>query len=151
MNCNNIKWVLINPKSIVCLIAEFIKDKNKSKNLIDYTFAFTIIFVVWSLIAILLFTLIGTKPIFEYSQGEVTGKPVKLSKKGLVFKTTEGYLMTGGISDGSATKWYFTVTDNKLVECINNNDNVTLTYTQYLLVPAKVGDTHYIVTSCKAK
>jgi len=124
------------------------------KNPIDYTFAFTIIVItciIIVLLTLLAFTLIGTKPIFEYSQGEVTGKPVKLSKKGLVSKTTEGYLMTGGISDGSATKWYFTVTDNKLVECINNNDNVTLTYTQYLLVPAKVGDTNYIVTSCKAK
>ncbi len=151
MNCNKIDLMLINPKTLICIILEFIREKNKTENFTGYVITMLIILTLWFVIALFIFNIIGNKPIFEYSKGEITGKAVKLSTKGLIFKTTEGYLMTGGIDNGTATKWEFTVIDNKLTKCINSNNDVILTYTQYLLVPYRIGNTHYIVTNCKEK
>jgi len=151
MNCNNIKLIFINPLSLICLVREFIASKNKSTEILDYLFALSLLFTGWFIIVGLLFKLFGTVPLLEYSQGDVHGKPAKLSTKGLIFKTNEGYLMTGGVENGSATKWYYSLQDTSLIDCINNNEEVTLSYKQYLFVPTRVGDTSYIVTSCKAK
>ena len=60
----------------------------------------------------------------NYSSGYRAGQVMKISKKGVVFKTWEGQLDVGGLeaasSDGAATTiWSFSVKDQDVVDEIN--------------------------------
>lgn len=90
-----------------------------------------------------------------YSDGHRDGFVQKLSRKGLVWTTTEGELAmpglrTTGSSDdrGIANTWDFSVNDQdsaEQLEEIHANEMVRLYYKQYLLSPPWRGDTGYFV------
>lgn len=103
--------------------------------------------------AILLFLMYAS-----YGEGYRVGNILKLSKKGVVFKTWEGELTQGfleGTQDsdagGVATRvWYFTVnSDSAVIDQINhaidNNKKVKVFYKEkYTLLPW-IGDTRQVV------
>jgi hypothetical protein len=93
----------------------------------------------------------------DYSDGIRTGKIIKLSQKGIIFKSYEGTLALGGTiqsGDGGyiANQWNFSVSDPAIVkqleEISSKNVVVTLQYNQYLIKPIKY-ETDYIVKSVK--
>ena len=69
---------------------------------------------------------------FSYSSGIRSGKLVKLSKKGLLFKTYEGTLDLGS---GDQLTWGFSVRDSKVGKMMLNNigQYVELKYDEKLL------------------
>ena len=90
----------------------------------------------------------------SYSSGYRAGKIMKLSNKGVLFKTYEGQLDIGGLessgSDGAATTvWAFSVKDHNVVENINNavdnNWRVKLYYKEKYYKLFFFGDTKHFV------
>ena len=59
----------------------------------------------------------------------LTVKAQNYQKKGFIWKTWEGYVILGSISNGTIDKWTFSI----------YNDNVKLTYKQYLIYPYRKG------------
>ncbi len=92
-----------------------------------------------------------------YSDGTRVGSLVKLSRKGYVFKTYEGQLMVGGMSDGTgtfnSTTWDFSVDDdneavvNALNESQRTGQRVALHYEEKFFTLPWNGDTKYFVIS----
>lgn len=92
-----------------------------------------------------------------YSDGTRVGSLVKLSRKGYIFKTYEGELMVGGMSDGTgtfnSTNWMFSVDDNnqQVVNALNESQRtgqrVALHYEEKFFQLPWNGDTKYFVTS----
>ena len=89
----------------------------------------------------------------DFSVGSRAGNLVKISEKGVVFKTYEGQLNVGGITVGSETGevtnvWEFSVTDEAVFQKMNNlrGKQVILTYREkYRTLPWR-GETKYLVT-----
>lgn len=91
-----------------------------------------------------------------YSEGKRGGFVTQLSKKGYLFKTYEGELRMGGISEGdgtmNASKWEFSVSgSNKeaianIEQAIQNGHRVSLTYEQKFFTLPWNGDTKFFVT-----
>ena len=92
-----------------------------------------------------------------YSDGTRVGSLVKLSRKGYVFKTYEGQLMVGGMSDGTgtfnSTTWDFSVDGdndavvNALNESQRTGQRVSLHYEEKFFKLPWNGDTEYFVIS----
>lgn len=92
-----------------------------------------------------------------YSDGTRVGSLIKLSKRGYLFKTYEGQLNVGGMSDGTgslnATQWEFSVDDdNKAVvvnleQAMKMGQRVSLHYEEKFFQLPWNGDTQYFVTS----
>jgi len=92
-----------------------------------------------------------------YSEGKRGGFVTQLSNKGYLFKTYEGELRMGGLSDGDGTmnssKWIFSVSSKnkdaitKLEQAIQNGHRVSLTYEQKFFTLPWNGDTKYFVTN----
>ncbi len=86
--------------------------------------------------------------VITFSDGDRTGKVIKLSKKGVMVKTWEGEL---ALTDMRTFK--FTVRDESLVEIIKaksvSGETTTLTYTQKMLPAKWQGDTGYWITAVK--
>ena len=110
-----------------------------------------IILVFALLILTQLSKLFISNPVFEYSEGTRAGIVSKISVKGFFWKTNEGYFMTGSMVDGVAEKFSFSITDKASLECIDKNagKNIEVSYKQYLIVPYSLGETDYLITSCK--
>ena len=88
---------------------------------------------------------------WTFSEGSRAGYLIKISKKGVVFKTYEGELNLGGvnISDGlEGNIWSFTMFDDDLVKKMKNfeGDKVKLFYKERYKTFPWQGDTNYIVT-----
>ncbi|MEM6320057.1 MAG: hypothetical protein AAF960_20460 [Bacteroidota bacterium] len=90
----------------------------------------------------------------DYSVGSRAGELIKISEKGVVFKTYEGQLSLGGVSmTGSGEPnignvWDFSVTDEAVFEKMDQlrGKKVILTYREkYRTLPWR-GDTKYLVT-----
>ena len=91
-----------------------------------------------------------------YSEGKRGGFVTQLSKKGYLFKTYEGELRMGGLSEGDGTmtssQWVFSVSGNnknaiaKIEEAIQNGHRVSLTYEQKFFTLPWNGDTKFFVT-----
>mgnify|MGYP006269917555 CR=1 FL=1 len=108
-------------------------------------------------IALLLIGLIGgSVAVFgTYSDGSRVGKIIKFSKKGLVFKTYEGELSLGAVSqgeDGALTeKWGFSVTrgNDEIIQKINkamdDGYEVRLYYKEKYFQFDWRGDTKYFI------
>lgn len=115
-------------------------------------------FLLWVLfIAIAVSTLIFTFVIYvNFSEGKRAGELIKMSRKGMVFKTYEGQLNTGGFSEGSgditSSIWYFSVkSSNKEVlddidKAIDGGYRVKLYYEEKYMSVFFLGDTKYFVT-----
>jgi len=91
----------------------------------------------------------------SYSDGHRDGFIQKLSRKGIIFTTTEGELAMPGLRTvGSgdnqkiANTWEFSVNNPEIVkqlEEVHANEMVRLHYKQYLLSPPWKGDTGYFI------
>jgi len=92
-----------------------------------------------------------------YSDGSRTGELVKISEKGMVFKTYEGQLQLGGVSvEKGATNigsmWEFSVTDEAVfqkMETLKGQKVVVAYEEKYRTLPWK-GDTKYLITEVEA-
>ena len=105
----------------------------------------------------MVFILLGVGYIFvfgSYSDGYRAGRIMKLSHKGIIFKTYEGQLDIGGLdnggSDGAATTvWNFSVKDQDVVKEINDavddGASVKLYYREKYFTFVFWGDTKYFV------
>lgn len=90
----------------------------------------------------------------DYSDGERSGVVVKLSRKGVLFKSWEGTMNVGGTSvdaNGVAVPitWDFSISRDSIAEEVRkaatSGKRITLGYKQWLVKPATVG-TDYDVT-----
>lgn len=91
----------------------------------------------------------------NYSTGYRAGVPTKISKKGVIFKTNEGTLNVGGLTnsaDGTIhTTWDFSVKGSdeevlqKIDEAIQNSGRVKLLYKEKYVKLFWRGDTKYFV------
>ena len=89
----------------------------------------------------------------NYSEGERTGVVVKLSHKGMIWKTWEGEMNIGSMSsDGNGmavpTVFDFSVKDEKVVDILKNSASsakrVTIVYRQALIRSLRDGETQYL-------
>ncbi len=114
--------------------------------------------LLWLLfITIAVSTLIFTFVIYvNFSEGKRAGELIKMSKKGVMFKTYEGQLNTGGFSEGNgditSSIWHFSVkssSDEVLQDIDNAIDGgyrVKLYYEEKYMSVFFLGDTKYFVT-----
>lgn len=88
---------------------------------------------------------------FTYSKGTRTGNLIKLSQKGVMFKTYEGQLNLGGFqnnSDGiSGNIWEFSVPRNEVYELLGKYEGqkVKLYYKEKMQALPWQGKTNYFV------
>ncbi|MFN4144203.1 MAG: hypothetical protein ACK4GN_00140 [Runella sp.] len=92
-----------------------------------------------------------------YSDGTRVGSLVKLSRRGYIFKTYEGQLMVGGMSDGTgtfnSTTWDFSVHDSNktAIEALElsqrTGQRVSVHYEEKFFQLPWNGDTKYFVVS----
>lgn len=91
----------------------------------------------------------------DYSEGIRAGVPVKFSRKGVIFKTYEGELNVGGLTNSSEgaipTTWAFTVrrSDEEvrraLEQAMTDGSRVKLHYAEKYVQLFWRGDTKYFV------
>jgi len=92
-----------------------------------------------------------------FSDGTRVGSLVKLSRRGYVFKTFEGQLQVGGMTDGtgsfSSSTWDFSVDENNepvvnlLNQAMKTGQRVSLHYEEKFFQLSWNGDTKYFVVS----
>lgn len=84
----------------------------------------------------------------KYGNGERTGILVKITHKGNIFKTDEGEMWLSCRQMTNPEKFYFSVTNDSIVQVLKNlqDECVQLTYTQYRAALPWRGDNKYIVT-----
>ncbi len=94
----------------------------------------------------------------SYSEGERMGRIIKLSKKGIFFKTHEGQLNVEGISSnpnnlgGVTSIWEFSVDGSRgslikqIEQAMRDNKRVTIHYEEKFFQFSWRGDTKYFVT-----
>ena len=114
--------------------------------------------LLWLLfITIAVSTLIFTFVIYvNFSEGKRAGELIKMSSKGIIFKTHEGQLNTGGFSEGSgditSSIWHFSVksSNDEVLQDIDNaidgGYRVKLYYEEKYMNVFFLGDTKYFVT-----
>ena len=87
-----------------------------------------------------------------YSDGERTGVLTKFSRKGNFFKTYEGEMMIGNITQTTSglanEKFYFSVNEKSIADTLSKIQGlrVTLQYKQYRKSLFWRGDNQYIIT-----
>ncbi len=113
-------------------------------------------FFAWIIGIIIL--VVGITVYFNYyavfSEGYRAGTLIKFSKKGYVFKTYEGELNQGGVTNtipGTALVnqiWKFSVKNDKVANELMKleGETVRLHYKQYLKMWPWEGDTDYLIT-----
>ncbi len=114
--------------------------------------------LLWILfITIAVSTLIFTFVIYvNFSEGKRAGELIKMSRKGVVFKTFEGQLNTGGFSEGdgdiTSSIWHFSVKSSNeevlqdIDEAIDGGYRMKLYYEEKYMNVFFLGDTKYFVT-----
>ncbi|MGB3184062.1 MAG: hypothetical protein WBB45_21895 [Cyclobacteriaceae bacterium] len=92
----------------------------------------------------------------NYSDGVRVGVPIKVSKRGVLIKTWEGQLNTGGFGSGTdgvgPTVWEFSIAPGdadevlrEMNEAIENGHRVKLFYKEKYIRLFWLGDTEYFV------
>ncbi len=109
--------------------------------------------VVVVMLAIITFVILNMA---NFSSGYRAGVPIKVSHKGVLFKTWEGELNIGGLTNSGQgaipTTWAFSIpTDNEQVridieEAIKTGKRVKLSYDEKYVKFFWKGDTKYFVT-----
>ncbi len=91
---------------------------------------------------------------YTYSEGTRAGNLIKISRKGMVFKTYEGQLKLGGIdlsnpNEGLSDTWSFSVADETLVKQLEKlqGQRVVLRYKEINQSMPWQGDTNYFILS----
>ena len=88
---------------------------------------------------------------YTYSEGTRAGNLIKISKKGMVFKTYEGQLKLGGIDlnneEGLSDTWSFSVKDENIVNQLEKlqGQKVILRYKEINQAMPWQGDTNYFI------
>lgn len=102
-----------------------------------------------AILALLIILIAGGIGNFTKSDGHRSGLLTKLSYKGMVKKSWEGEITLGGLNQGAANTWEFTVTDpeiaTNLEACVGKN--ITVHYSQTVFHNPFSRDTSYIVLS----
>lgn len=91
---------------------------------------------------------------FEYSDGVRSAELLKLSKKGLIWKTWEGQLKIMEYDvDGTLNMWKFSVLSDTLAEdlSVHMSHNVELTYSQKAMTLPWISGTTYHITEFTCK
>lgn len=113
------------------------------------------------IIVIIFFLIVGSIIYYisfgSFSDGTRVGSLVKLSRRGYVFKTYEGQLMVGGMSDGTgtfnSTTWDFSVHDSnkEAIEALNlsqrTGQRIAVHYEEKFFKLPWNGETKYFVVS----
>lgn len=103
--------------------------------------------IVWILVVILIASGIGyfTYSQMSYSDGYRSGQLVKISRRGVLFKTYEGSLNLS--PNGLMTNWDFSAKNDQVAKKLEENEGklVRLHYSQRYRVFFWQGDTEYIV------
>lgn len=93
-----------------------------------------------------------------YSKGTRTGYLIKMSEKGVIFKTMEGQMNLGGISAGEDANligniWDFSVKDEYLYKKLASLEGkkVTLSYEEHFRKIFWQGDTNYFIFDVEEK
>ncbi|MBO6518145.1 MAG: 6-phosphogluconate dehydrogenase [Bacteroidia bacterium] len=114
-------------------------------------------FLLWTFfIGIALVTLFFTFVIYvNFSDGKRAGEVIKMSRKGVLVKTYEGQLNTGGFSDGggdiTSSIWHFSVksTEKQVLDdidkALDGGYRVKLYYREKYTKLFFLGDTKYFV------
>ena len=92
---------------------------------------------------------------WTYSEGTRAGQLIKITKKGVVFKTNEGELNMGGLRMGSANDglegnlWQFSVLDAGVLSKLEEAEGkrVKLSYKERFRSMPWQGDTNYFVVA----
>ena len=92
---------------------------------------------------------------WTYSEGTRAGQLIKISKKGVVFKTNEGELNMGGLRVGTSNDglegnlWRFSVLDEDVLEKLQTSEGkrVKLSYKERYKAMPWQGDTNYFIVA----
>jgi len=110
------------------------------------------ILIKFLLISIVIFGSVLWVCSWTYSEGTRSGNLIKVSHKGVLFKTFEGDLNLGGVSmigglEGNI--WSFTILDDKLISRIKDYEGkrVKVFYKERYKIMPWQGDTNYIVVN----
>ena len=112
--------------------------------------AWTFIILFWGIIALIplsiIYKFVAPAPLYQLSDGTMISKSAKLSHKGWVWKTWEGWIPVGVNSEGGLKRWYFTVKDGNqtVIDCIDSGKQVRLHYKDYVLLPYRMGSSHQV-------
>ncbi len=90
---------------------------------------------------------------WTYSEGTRAGQLIKISSKGVIFKTNEGELNMGGLRVGSSNDglegnlWQFSVLDADILEKLEASEGkrVKLSYKERYKAMPWQGDTNYYI------
>lgn len=125
----------------------------KNMTLVEWLVIAFIALIIGAIVAVPVAKIIGI-PI-HYSDGDRTGVVVKISKKGLVWKTWEGQMNLGSMStDGNGvavpSTFLFSVRDDAVVKQIKaaakDGKRITLHYDQPLVQAFSAGESGYMIT-----
>lgn len=109
---------------------------------------------MWTVVIIVLFLIIYIyiNVTFTYSEGDRSGRLIKFSNKGYLFKTYEGELNLGGINSVNGgvlinNMWDFSVADKTVADSLLLLDgrDIILHYKEKISALFWRGDTRYIV------
>lgn len=125
--------------------------KDEIVPVLDSLMAASIVFVLGCIMfSLIIKTTTGILP--NYSNGIRIGYIIKISNKGLIFKTNEGELQLGTGNQASLQEPFrFSVKDENTLKVIQNNigNKVELTYNQWLKMPYRIGESSYEINSIK--
>ena len=110
------------------------------------------ILIKFLLISIVIFGSVLWVCSWTYSEGTRSGNLIKVSHKGVLFKTFEGDLNLGGVRmiEGlEGNIWSFTILDDKLISRIKEYEGkrVKVFYKERYKIMPWQGDTNYIVVN----
>jgi len=110
------------------------------------------ILIKFLLISIVIFGSVLWVCSWTYSEGTRSGNLIKVSHKGVLFKTFEGDLNLGGVRmiEGlEGNIWSFTILDDKLISRIKDYEGkrVKVFYKERYKIMPWQGDTNYIVVN----
>ena len=126
-------------------------NSNSEKQSLKSRFKRFILKVVLGVIALFLLALWACS--WTFSEGTRAGQLIKISKKGIVFKTHEGELNMGGLRVGSSNDglegnlWQFSVLDETVLEKLEASEGkrVKLSYKERFKAMPWQGDTNYYI------
>ena len=89
---------------------------------------------------------IADEPLMKLSEGTMISKGTKLSYKGYIWKTWDGWIPIGLNSEGGLRRWKFTVKDGnkEIIKCLESGNQVKLYYDDFVLIPIKMGNSHQV-------